>query len=128
MPPVPAKRSASAAAPSHAITKDQVGHFPKWTDKRQGCKLASCHKLSSVAVKRGEATTSWRSRGGDNGGRRGSGGHQATTSWRGRGGGNGGRRGGGGHQATTSWRRGGGNGGRRGGGRHATQWRRGGGR
>lgn len=50
--PVPAKRTPTSAAPSLDVRKDQVGHFPKWTAKRQRCKLASCHKLSSVACRK----------------------------------------------------------------------------
>ena len=50
--PVLAKRSASSPAPSLDIRKDQVGHFPQWTAKRQRCKLGSCHKLSSVACRK----------------------------------------------------------------------------
>ena len=50
--PVPAKRTPTSAAPSLDVQKDQVGHFPKWTAKRQRCKLASCHKLSSVACRK----------------------------------------------------------------------------
>jgi len=52
MTPVPAKRLAATAAPSVAVTKDQVGHFPKWTGKRQHCKLAGYQKLWSIVCRK----------------------------------------------------------------------------